>query len=147
MILEQCLNTIIKAEDGKILRKKNTGSIVGDTVHLGYNYYEVGVPLSEPYLEKPEDYEEIDIPENYEHNPVVINQSKRLKIIKRLLDEEKKVISSRKLSAEDMLNIKSLYPRWNEDVNVGDEVQKGFKFQYENKLYIVLQDHIILEYY
>jgi hypothetical protein len=73
MILEQCLNTIIKAEDGKVLRKISTGSIVGDTVHLGYNYYEVGMPLSEPYLEKPEDYEEINIPEDYEHAPVVID--------------------------------------------------------------------------
>ena len=57
MKLEQCLRTIIKAEDGKVLRKKTTGTIVGDTLHLGYNYYEAGVPLAEARLSTPYDYE------------------------------------------------------------------------------------------
>lgn len=146
MKLEQCNWTIIKAEDGKILRKKSTGAIVGDTLHLGYNYYEAGVPLSEPYLSKPEDYEEIDIPEDYEVAEI-INQPKRLAVMARLFEEEKKVISTRKLTGEEMLAAKCLFPRWGEDVREGDEVTKGLKFQYDGKLYAVLQDHKILPYY
>ena len=146
MKLEQCNWTIIKAEDGKILRKKSTGAIVGDTLHLGYNYYEAGVPLSEPYLSKPEDYEEIDIPEDYEVAEI-INQPKRLAVMARLFEEEKKVISTRKLTGEEMLVAKCLFPRWGEDVKEGDEVTKGLKFQYDGKLYAVLQDHKILPYY
>ena len=96
MKLEQCNWTIIKAEDGKVLRKKSTGVIVGDTLHLGYNYYEAGVPLAEARLSKPEDYEEIDIPEDYEVAEI-INQPKRLAVMARLFKEEKKVISTRKL--------------------------------------------------
>ena len=61
MKLEQCTRTIIKAEDGKVLRKKTTGRVVGDTVHLGYDYYEAGILLKEPHLAKPDDYEEVDM--------------------------------------------------------------------------------------
>ena len=66
MQIIQETRTIIKAEDGKVLRKKTTGKVVGDTVHLGYDYYEAGVPLAEPRLAVPDDYEEIDIPEDYQ---------------------------------------------------------------------------------
>ena len=146
MKLQQCTRTIIKAEDGKILRKKTTGAIVGDTLHLGYNYYEAGVPLAEARLSKPEDYEEIDIPEDY-IEVEIINQPKRLAVMARLFEDEKKVISTRKLTGEEMLAAKILFPRWGEDVKEGDEVTKGLKFQYEGKLYAVLQDHKILPYY
>ena len=90
MKLEQCTRTIIKAEDGKILRKKSTGAIVGDTVHLGYDYYEAGVPLAEPRLAVPDDYEEIDIPKDYQEVEI-INQAKRLAVMQRLVEEEKKI--------------------------------------------------------
>ena len=146
MQIIQKTRTIIKAEDGKILRKKTTGAIVGDTLHLGYNYYEAGVPLSEPYLSKPEDYEEIDIPEDYEVAEI-INQPKRLAVMARLFEEEKKVISTRKLTGEEMLAAKILFPCWGEDVKEGDEVTKGLKFQFDGKLYAVAQDHKIMPYY
>lgn len=146
MQIIQETRTIIKAEDGKVLRKKTTGAIVGDTVHLGYNYYEAGVPLSEPYLSKPEDYEEIDIPEDYTEVEI-INQPKRLAVMACLFEEEKKVISTRKLTGEEMLAVKILFPRWGEDVKEGDEVTKGLKFLFDGKLYAVAQDHKILPYY
>lgn len=147
MQIIQETRTIIKAEDGKVLRKKSTGAIVGDTLHLGYNYYEAGVPLSEPYLSKPEDYEEIDTPEDYQEVEI-INQAKRLEVMQRLVEEEKKEISKRKLNAEEMLAVKSLYPRWGEDIKEGDAVTKGMKFLYtDGKLYVVRQDHTILPHY
>lgn len=146
MQITQETRTIIKAEDGKVLRKKTTGAIVGDTVHLGYDYYDAGVPLAEPRLAVPEDYEEIDIPEDYEEVEI-INQSKRLAVMQRLVEEEKKEISKRKLTAEEMLAVKNLYPRWGEDVKVGDAVTKRMKFLYDGKLYAVRQDHTILAHY
>lgn len=146
MKLEQCTRTIIKAEDGKVLRKKSTGAIVGDTLHLGYNYYEAGVPLSEPYLSKPEDYEEIDIPEDYEEVEI-INQPKRLAVMARLFEEEKKVISTRKLTGEEMLAAKCLFPRWDEDIKEGDELKEDFVFLFKGDLYKVLKTHTISPYY
>ena len=55
--------TIITASDGKVLRRKSDLTIYGKTVYLGYNYYESGQLLNEPHLDKPEDFEEIDEPE------------------------------------------------------------------------------------
>ena len=39
--------------------------ISGQEVYLGYAYYIGGVKLDKPKLETQEDYEEIDIPEEY----------------------------------------------------------------------------------
>ena len=78
MIIEQETRTTIKADEGKILVRKSDGQIVGDTIHLGYDYYDAGVVLSNPRLMKPEDYEEIDIPKDYEQTPI-INHVRRLK--------------------------------------------------------------------
>ena len=146
MKLEQCTRTIIKAEDGKVLRKKSTGAIVGDTLHLGYNYYEAGVPLAEARLSTPDDYEEIDIPEDYTEAEI-INQPKRLAAMARLFEEEKKVISTRKLTDEEMLAAKILFPRWDEDTKEGDELKEGFVFLFKGDLYKVLKTHTISSYY
>ena len=146
MKLEQCLRTIIKAEDGKVLRKKTTGAIVGDTLHLGYNYYEAGVPLAEARLSTPDDYEEIDIPEDYTEIEI-INQPKRLAVMARLFEEEKKVISTRKLTDEEMLAAKILFPRWDEDIKEGDELKEGFVFLFKGDLYRVLKTHTLPPYY
>ena len=147
MQIIQETRTIIKSEDGKALRKKTTGAIVGDTVHLGYDYYDAGVPLAEPRLAVPDDYEEINTPEDYE-KVEIISQAKRLAVMQKLVEEEKKEISKRKLTAEEMLAVKNLYPRWGEDIKEGDAVTKGMKFLYtDGKLYAVRQDHTILPHY
>lgn len=80
MKLEQKTITTIHADEGKILVRKIDGHIAGESITLGYNYYEAGVALSNPRLETPEDYEEIDIPEDYEQMPI-INHVRRLKRI------------------------------------------------------------------
>lgn len=138
--------TIIEAEDGKVLVRKSDGWIAGKSYPLGYNYYEAGMPLAEKKLEVPDDYEEIDAPEDYEA-PVLINQSKRLERMTQLLEEEKKEFKNRGLSAVDMIKHQQFAPKWGEDIKEGDSVVKGDKFTYNGKLWAVLQDHTILAHY
>jgi hypothetical protein len=146
MKITQITRTIIEAEEGKLLVRKNDGWIAGKSYPLGYNYYEAGIPLAEKKLETPDDYEEIDAPEDYEA-PVLINQSKRMERMTQLLEEEKKEFKNRGLSAVDMIKHKSFAPQWGVDIKEGDSVVKGDKFVYEGKLYAVLQDHTILAHY
>lgn len=55
--------TVLKASEGKVLKRKSDGLIAGTDVYLGYAYYIGGVKLDEPKLETADDYEEIDMPE------------------------------------------------------------------------------------
>lgn len=149
MKIEQEIRTIIRADEGKLIVRKSDGQVAGDQdnpVHLGYDYYDAGVALSNPRLMKPDDYEEIDRPEDYEVKPI-INHEKRLARITELLDREKKEFKTLGLSTEQMLTHKAFAPKWGEDIKEGDTVVKGDKFTYEGKLYAVLQDHTILPHY
>lgn len=146
MKIEQKTITTIVAEEGKLLVRKSDGWIAGDKVTLGYNYYEAGVALSSPRLEVPDDYEEIDKPEDYEAKPI-INHVKRLKRTTELIAQNIKEMNELGLSAVDALEVKDWYPQWGVDFKEGDEVKKGFKFQFADKLYAVLQDHTIMPHY
>lgn len=146
MRIEQKTITTLVAEEGKLLCRKSDGWVAGESVTLGYNYYEAGVGLSQPKMETPDDYEEIPIPEDYEVKPI-INQEKRLARISELLDREKQEFKTLGLSAEQMLTHKAFAPKWGEDVKEGDTVVKGDKFTYNGRLYAVLQDHTILAHY
>lgn len=126
-----------------LLCRKSDGWVAGESVTLGYNYYEAGVGLSHPKMETPDDYEEMPIPEDYEVKPI-INQEKRLTRITELLNREKQEFKTLGLSAEQMLTHKAFAPKWGEDIKEGDTVVKGDKFTYEGKLYAVLQDHTVL---
>lgn len=55
--------TVLKAAEGKVLRRKSDGWIAGNEIYLGYTYYLNGIKIDEPLLELPEHYEEIDAPE------------------------------------------------------------------------------------
>lgn len=146
MKIEQKTITTLVAEEGMLLRRKSDGWVAGESVTLGYNYYEAGVGLSQPTLETPDDYEEIPIPDDYEVKPL-INQEKRLARITELLNREKQEFKTLGLSTEQMLTHKAFAPKWGEDIKEGDSVVKGDKFTYEGKLYAVLQDHTILAHY
>lgn len=147
MRIEQITTTKIYADEGKLLRLKSSGTIYGDQVSLGYNYYEAGIGLSQPRLLKPDDFEEIDRPENYEEMPV-IDQVRRLKRTRELIEQNIKEMNSLGLSAVDALEVKDWYPKWgDEGFAEGDTVTKGTKFQFGDKLYAVLQDHTILAHY
>lgn len=148
MKLEQKTITTIHADEGKLLVRKSDGYIAGESVTLGYNYYEAGVALSNPRLETPEDYEEIDIPEDYEQTPI-IDHVRRLKRAQELIKQNTAEINSLNLSPKDSLEVMDWFPEWGvaDGFKVGDTVQKGQKFKYNGKLYAVLQEHSILEFY
>lgn len=147
MRIEQITTTRIYADEGKLLRLKSSGTIYGDQVSLGYDYYDAGVGLSQPRLLKPDDFEEIDRPENYEEMPV-IDQVRRLKRTRELIEQNIKEMNTLGLSAVEALEVKDWYPKWGEEgFKQGDTVTKGQKFQFGDKLYAVLQDHTILAHY
>ena len=135
MTTEQITTTIIKADEGKVLRRKSSGAIYGETVHLGYNYYDAGVGLSEAKLDTPDDFEEIDKPEDY--NEFKIDQVKRLIRIKDLVEDNKNNINTFGLTDEESLQVIDWFPAW--EVNV--ELKAGEKISYNGKLYEILQDH------
>ena len=55
--------TVVKASDGKVLRRVGTDEIYGNEVVLGYSYYTNGEKLAEPHLDSIEDFEEVDAPQ------------------------------------------------------------------------------------
>lgn len=148
MQIEQITRTIIKADEGKLLVRKSDGWVAGEQVSLGYNYYEAGVALSKPHLEVPDDYMEIDKPEDYEVKPI-INHVQRLKRTNELIKRNTEEMNELNLSAVDALEVVEWYPKWgvDEGFKEGDAITKNTKFQYEGKLYAVLQDHTILAHY
>lgn len=148
MRIEQITTTRIIADEGKVFRLKSSGMVYGDQVTLGYNYYEAGIGLSQPQLLTPDDFEEIDMPEDYETMPV-IDQVKRLKRTRELIAQNTKEMNSLGLSAVEALEVVDWYPKWGEDEGFkeGDTIAKGTKFQFNGKLYAVLQDHTIMAHY
>lgn len=148
MKIEQITRTIIKADEGKTFVRKSDGMDCGDTVHLGYDYYDAGVALSEPRMMTPDDYEEVDKPEDYEQKPI-INHVKRLKRTKELMERNVKEMNDLNLSAVDALEVIEWFPEFlvDEGFRKGDTVTKGKKFKFEGELWAVLQDHIILPHY
>lgn len=148
MKIEQITRTVIKADKGKLLVRKSDGWIAGEQVSLGYNYYEAGVALSSPRLEVPDDYEEIDKPEDYEAKPI-INHVKRLKRAKELMAQNTKEMNTLELSAVEALEVVEWFPTWgvDEGFREGDTITKSTKFQHEGKLYACLQDHTIMPHY
>lgn len=53
---------IITADEGKVFRRIADGQVYGKEISLGYSHYIDGVKLSEPHLDVPEDFEQIDEP-------------------------------------------------------------------------------------
>lgn len=153
MRLEQKAITTIHADDGKQLVRKSDGHIAGESVTLGYIYYEAGLPLSEPHLETPDDYEEVEKPtqldeEVVNEEPIKVYHMKRLKrastIIRSLRDE----LDSLGLTPQESLEIKDLYYHYGEGTfSVGSHVTKNMKCQYGGNLYAVIKDHDILPHY
>ncbi len=143
MKIENVITTKITADEGMLLRRKSDGLVVGDSIPLGYNYYEAGLGLPEKHWETPEDYEEFPKPEDYEaFNP--IDHDRRLTHTARLLEEEKQNFKNLALTPVQMITHRAFAPKWGEDIKEGEAVGKGDKFTYEGKLYAVLQDHTVL---
>lgn len=148
MQLEQKTITTIHADEGKLLVRKSDGQVVGESVTLGYDYYDAGIALSKPRQMKPEDYEEIDIPEDYETKPL-INYVQRLKRTQELIKQATQEMNTLNLNPVEALEVLDWFPQWgvDEGFKAGDTITKGKKFKYDGKLWAVLQDHTILEHY
>lgn len=144
MRIEQITITKIIADEGKILKRKGDGHFYGTEVTLGYNYYEAGIALSKPKLETPDDYEEVDMPEGLEERPI-IDHVKRLKRANELVQKNHEEINTLGLTDEQALEVKEMFPMWDEFVD--KVITIGTRFQYEGKLYEVLQDHTVLSHY
>lgn len=54
---------VLTADEGKVFRRKESGELFGNEIYLGKSYYIGGVLLNEPHDDVPEDFEEIDNPE------------------------------------------------------------------------------------
>ena len=144
MKIEQITITKIIADEGRILKRKGDGHFYGTEVTLGYNYYEAGVALSRPKLETPDDYEEVDMPEGFEERPI-IDHVKRLKRANELVKKNHEEINTLGLTDKEVLEVKEMFPMWDEFVD--KVITIGTRFQYEGKLYEVLQDHTVLTHY
>lgn len=54
----------IIADEGKVFRRIGTNDVYGNEIYLGYSYYIGGVLQDPPHGDIPEDFEEIDDPED-----------------------------------------------------------------------------------
>lgn len=61
--------TVITAEEGKVFRRKGTEDVFGEEIWLGYSHYINGVMQDPPHKDEPEDFEEIDAPEEEIEEP------------------------------------------------------------------------------
>lgn len=63
MRIDELNNRHLIADEGKVLRRISDGWIAGREIYLGYTYYLNNELLSEPLLELPEHYDEVDEPQ------------------------------------------------------------------------------------
>lgn len=153
MKLEQKSITTIHADNGKLLVRKSDGHIAGESVTLGYNYYEAGIHLAEPHLETPDDYEEQDKPiildeEAVNEEPIKVDHMKRLKRASAIIRSMRDELDSLGLTPQESLEIKDLYHHYGEGTfSIGSHVTTNMKCQYGGNLYAVIKDHDILPHY
>lgn len=148
MRIEQMTISKMVADEGRVFRRLSDGMICGEEITLGYDYYDAGVGLAHPYAPKPEDYDEIEMPEEWEPAPV-IDQVKRLNRTSELIQQNIQEMNSLKLSAADALAVQSWYPILYETENYmeGDTITMNAKVQYDGKLYAARQTHTITRVY
>ena len=143
MRIEQITTSRMIADEGKVFRRKSDGMICGEEITLGYDYYDAGVGLAHPHAARPEDYEEVDMPD-YEQ-PVIIDHVKRLNRTSELIRQNTEEINSLGLSDNDALKVKEWYPHW-EDY-IGQTIETGFVTLYADNLWRARQTHTAMEIY
>lgn len=60
--------------EGKVWRRKSDGMMTTESL-LGYTYYIGGVKLDEPHWEAKEDYELVDMPEDWMKDPNEVEEA------------------------------------------------------------------------
>ena len=144
MRIEQTTTSKMIADAGKVFARKSDGDIVGGSISLGYNYYDAGFPLSQPYAAKKEDYEEIDAPENWEERSP-IRQVQRFKRMDELIKQNVAEINTLGLTASQALEVQHWFPVLyeTEGFQEGDAISAGTRVQHGGKLWQAMQDHTI----
>lgn len=143
MRIEQVTISRMIADEGKAFIRKSDGYPMGNTITLGYNYYEAGVGLSHEKMMTPDDYEEVECP-GYQTIPV-IDHVKRLNRASELIRQNTEEINSLGLSDNDALKVKEWYPHW-EDY-IGQTIEAGFVTLYADNLWRARQTHTAMEIY
>ena len=143
MRIEQITTSRMIADEGKVFRRLSDGMICGEEITLGYDYYDAGVGLAHPHAARPEDFEEVDMPD-YEAAPV-IDQVKRLQRTSELIKQNIEEINRLGLSDNDALKVKEWYPHW-EDF-IGQTIEAGFVTLYADNLWRARQTHTAMEIY
>lgn len=145
MTTEEKTITVIRAAEGKWLRRKSDGTVCGETVYLGNNYYDAGLPVSAE-ADTADAFEEIDKPEEGQEAASFSDKDRLLRMAE-IVDREKTRVNGYELTAKEALETKRWFPVWGEDIVDGTSMTKGFRFQYtadgetDSVLYEVIQDH------
>ena len=132
------------ADEGKVFQRKSDGYIMGDTITLGYDYYDAEIPLSAPHATSAEDYEEIDRPTEW-RKAETIHQVRRLKRTDEIIKENIAEMNNLDLSDNDALEVAHWFPTLFETdgYKEGDAIVMGARVQYDGKLYAAMQDFTI----
>lgn len=144
MRIEQITTSRMVADEGKVFVRKSDGYIMGDTISLGYDYYDAGLPSLAPHATSVEDYEEIDAPENWQERSV-IRPVKALMRATEICAQYTQEINNYDLSPAEALQVQSWYPVLfeTEGYTDGQPIAMGVRVQYEGKLWECRQDHTI----
>lgn len=136
------------ADEGKVFVRKSDGYIMGDTITLGYDYYDAGLPNLAPHATSVDDYEEIDTPENWNERSV-IRPTKALMRATEICAQYTQEINNYELSPAEALQVQSWYPVLfeTEGYEEGKPIFTGTRVQYYGKLWECRQDHNIASIY
>ena len=145
MRIEQITTSRMVADEGKVFIRKSDGYIMGDTISLGYDYYDAGLPSLAPHATSVEDYEEIDIPENWNERSV-IRPTKALMRATEICAQYTQEINNYNLSPAEALQVQSWYPTLFETEGYEEckPIFTGTMVQYYGKLWECRQDHNIV---
>lgn len=148
MRIEQITTSRMVADEGKVFIRKSDGYIMGDTISLGYDYYDAGLPSLAPHATSVEDYEEIDRPAEYNERSV-IKPTKVLKRAEEICANYTQEINNYELSPAEALQVQSWYPVLfeTEGYEEGKPIFTGTRVQYYGKLWEVRQDHNIASHF
>ena len=148
MRIEQITTSRMIADEGKVFVRKSDGYIMGDTISLGYDYYDAGLPSLAPHATSVEDYEEIDRPAEYNERSV-IRPTKALMRATEICAQYTQEINNYDLSPAEALQVQSWYPVLfeTEGYEEGKPIFTGTRVQYYGKLWEVRQDHNIASHF
>lgn len=148
MRIEQITTSRMVADEGKVFIRKSDGYIMGDTITLGYDYYDAGLPNLAPHATSVEDYEEIDRPAEYNERSV-IRPTKALMRATEICAQYTQEINNYELSPAEALQVQSWYPKLfeTEGYEEGKPIFTGTRVQYYGKLWEVRQDHNIASHF